>query len=68
MQLSVFNQFINQVKQAKRSGSKEIVIPVKMADELIMDLSLILYEKNNTKSETQITLGELNIDGGGFKK
>lgn len=65
---SCFNQFISQVKQAKRSGSKDIIIPMRMADELIMELSLILYEKVNTKSDVQINLGEITIDGGSFKR
>lgn len=72
---NAYKQFISQVKQAKMQGAKELRIPLKQAEDIIIDISLVLMDKiveiqsnpqnNNSAS---ISFESLSLDGGSFKK
>lgn len=71
-----YKQFLSQVKQAKMQGVKELRIPIKQAEDMIMDISLLLMDKlienqNNpttNNSETFVSTDKLYLDGGSFSK
>jgi len=68
-----FKRFMTQVKQAKQSGATELRIPIKMADDLVMELTLLLADrvseyqealKSAPKNNSIETI--VNMDGGSF--
>ena len=67
-------RFISQVKQAKQSGSQEFRIPIKQAEELVIELSLLMvYKLNEYKSVIDelknidtSSSSVVNMDGGSF--
>ena len=68
-----FKRFITLVKQAKLSGSNEIRLPIKQADDLIMELTLLFSDKivsgdNKSDNTNNIDLSNISLSGGGFKK
>lgn len=67
-------RFISQVKQAKQSGSQEFRIPIKQAEELVIELSLLMVDKLNEyksvidelKNIDTSSSSVVNMDGGSF--
>lgn len=67
-------RFISQVKQAKQSGSQEFRIPIKQAEELVIELSLLMVDKLNEyksvidelKNIDTSSSNVVNMDGGSF--
>lgn len=72
-QLNVnFKRFITQVQQAKKSGASEFRMPLRMAEDLIMELTVLMADKiseykENLENQPVSTFdGKINLSGGSF--
>ncbi len=72
---NAYKQFISQVKQAKMQNAKELRMPLKQAEDIIMDISLALMDKivevqsnPQNNNPASISFESLSLDGGSFKK
>lgn len=70
-----FKKFLALYQQAKNSGATEIRLPIKQAEDLVLELSLLMSdkvvndsEKTESSSGSQIDLSNISLSGGGFKK
>lgn len=69
-----YKQFVSQVKQAKLQGAKELRIPIKQAEDMIMDISIVLIDKlaevkpSSTDNTNSTSYENLSLHGGTFKK